>query len=805
MQKYPVIKFILFFSIGILFQNFVFISPQILLIIFSLTLFILLIVVLYYKKSSNEIANKRWRNIYYFPILFCSIIFGAIYFSFFVSNSAHYPFKLPKIRNSKIVGEIKRIDLLKEKKLVVELEIHSLNEKIIKQDFSDKFLCNFLKDSTNSVSHLYNRIKIGNVIAFKGTVKRAKNRRNPGEFNYEEYLNKQGIAGTINCYNFDELKIINTKADIIANTIFTIRKSIDERIKELHNPETSALLKGILLADRSDIDYNIKNSFINSGVIHVLAVSGLHVGFISLIFFLLLGRVRIELRYILTIFGIILFLILTGAHASVFRASTMAIIYLIAKLTNRSTNGFNSIAIAALIILLIDPQELFNPGFLLSFSAVISILIIYPIFSEKINQFKIKWFYKKLLLFISVSLAAQLGTLPFTLVYFNKLSVVSLFANLIVVPLIGIIVGLGILTLVVSVISFQVALIFAGTNQFLVGLLFFFTNWVGNLKFSFIPIYNITILDGLFYFLFLSIIIYSFINFKNKVAFILVIIFSIFSFNFFVQIDDKSLLPSNKLSVVTIDVGQGDSFLIKFPNNKVALIDAGNLTEYFDVGERIILPLLNRLQIDKIDYAFISHLDFDHFGGSIYLINKDVINNLHKPISDSSVKDIIYEDFLKANDVKISYYSANSLEIGGAKLYFLNDTTFQKQNNFDSNNNSGIIKIVYGNTSFLFVGDAEWEAEEFLVNKYGEFLHSDVLKIGHHGSKTSTSEKFIDSVKPKIGIISAGIMNKFKHPSKSVMEELRDRNILVRRTDNEGAIILCSDGSTIKNIDWRNF
>ncbi len=601
----------------------------------------------------------------------------------------------------------------------------------------------------------------------------------------------------------ETLTILDTSENYFANTVFDIRKAINNKIKLLYGSPAEALLKGLLLGDRSDIDYQIKKYFMDTGVIHVLAVSGLHVGFISLIFLVLFARLGIVFQYIFTIIGIIFFLILTGGHPSVFRASVMAITYLIAKLTNRSTNGFNSIAIAALIILLLNPSELFNAGFLLSFSAVASILILYPVLSVKVKSLNVNKLLKNLLLFISVSLVAQLGTLPFTIVYFNKLSIVSLVANILVIPLIGFIVGLGILSLFVSLFSFWLASIFALANMMLIDFLYELVFQFGKQSFAFIPVYNFSVLDGIIFYIFLFVVFYSIKNFKSKVALIVVIISTIIILPIFLELDNSNLLPNAELSVAAIDVGQGDAILIKFPNNKTALIDAGNRSEYFDNGERVILPLLKSLEIDKLDYVFISHLDTDHFGGIISLIDLGIVKNLYKPFSDSSHKEIVFENYLKKNNINFSYYSKQSLNIAGCKLYFLNDTTDTIYKSFDINNKSGIIKLVYGNTSFLFVGDLERKGEIYLVNKYGRFLKSDVLKVGHHGSKTSSSNAFLNFVKPKVGIISAGLLNKFHHPSKSVLRRLKMNKIEIRRTDFEGAIILASNGDSIRNINWR--
>ncbi len=795
MNEYPAIKVTLLFIVGILTQYFFHLNNKfLLLLILSLLIIILPITFLYIKNNGIKIIT----------LAILLLLTGAFFYSSEQIENNSYPFNLAKIRNSKILAEVESIELIKKKKLTLNINLISFGiNKLTKQEHYN-FICNLWKDTTNHIDSLYYKIKIGNKLSFLGTIKRANNRRNPNEFDYEKYLKSKNIAGIINCYRPESIDIIDDNQYLFPNFIFNFRRAIDSRIKLLYNKKASALLKGLLLADRNDIDYEIKKNFMDTGVIHVLAVSGLHVGFISLIFFFLFARFGIRYQFILTILGILFFLILTEGHSSVFRASVMAITFLIAKLTNRSTNGINSLAIAALIILLISPKELFNPGFLLSFSAVLSILILYPILSKKILSFGINKFLKKFLLFLTVTFVAQLGTLPFTLIYFNKLSLVSLFANLFVIPLIGVIVGIAILSLSVSIFSVWFASFFAVANMLLIDILYFLVSKISVLSFAFIPIYNFSILDGIFFYVFLTIVFFAIHKFQNKLAFILVFVLAVFSFYNYIQLDNKNLLPEYNLSVDFIDVGQGDGILVKFPNNKTALIDAGNRSEYFDTGERIIIPLLKRLGIDKLDYVFISHLDTDHFGGVISLIENGIVKFLYKPIKDSTHKEKVFENYLKEMNVPFAYYSKSKIEIGGCNLYFLNDTTDNIYKSFDINNKSGIIKLVYGKTSFLFVGDLEEEGEYYLVNKYNKFLKSDILKVGHHGSKTSSSNYFLDAVNPDVGIISAGILNKFHHPSKNILKRLKQHKIKIRRTDKEGAIILTSNGNTIQNINWRN-
>jgi len=255
-----------------------------------------------------------------------------------------------------------------------------------------------------------------------------------------------------------------------------------------------------------------------------------------------------------------------------------------------------------------------------------------------------------------------------------------------------------------------------------------------------------------------------------------------------------------------IDIGQGDAILLKFPNGKYGLIDAGNATPTFDNGERVIAPLLKKLGIDKIDYGFISHIDSDHYKGFLYLIANGFISKIYKPRLDTSLaKDVRLEKLIRDKKVELEYYSKKSIDFGNARMYVLNDTTNSTYKHFDTNNKSGIIKIVHGKNTFLFVGDAEKRAERLLVKTYGKFLDVDILKVGHHGSKTSSSELFIDYTKPKIALISVGLGNKFKHPSKTVIDRYNSRDIEIDRTDIEGAIIYQSDGKRLTKINWKDF
>ena len=648
-------------------------------------------------------------------------------------------------------------------------------------------------------------MEIGNRIRIVGNILKPRNERNPGEYDYEKYLNGKGIVAIANIYKTEDVKFISKEVSLYKNTFHQIRKSLDKQITSLHNNTTAGLLRGLLLADRGSIDYVIKNEFVNSGVVHVLSVSGLHVGYIVLIFLVVFNRFNIFTRYTLTLIGLLFYLIITGADAPVFRSTVMAVALLAAPAMGREYNSLNALSLSAFVILLLSPNELFNPSFQLSFSAILSLILIYPPLKRAVDnmQIKIKWL-NWFLIFCVTSLSAQIGTLPFTLTYFHRLSVSALLANLVVIPVSGAIVALGILTLFVGSIFSLTGSVFASANELLTYLMYFFVRLLGGDKYSYILINQFSVYDAIIFYLILALVFFIFKMFSNRNAKIVGITLSVLLWIILMRLDNHELMPRNVLSVTAVDIGQGDALLIKFPNGKTALIDAGDATEYFDNGKRVIIPLMDKLGIDAIDYAFISHVDSDHYKGFLSIIAEHKVKLIYKPKLDPELqKDIELEKYLRANGVPFKYYSKQIIPVGNSRIYVLNDTTNHYFESMSSNDQSGMLKLVYGNNSFLFTGDAGTKVESGYVNQYKTFLQSTVLKAGHHGSRSSTSEEFLKFVKPNYAVISAGVMNKFNHPHKEIIERFHQNKINVVRTDKSGAVMFRSDGYKIEEINWK--
>lgn len=793
MKEYPFIKLSISFALGIFFNNYFDVNLTFLFINLIVAFFIL---ILAYKKQYSFSFKLYVLNIFFF-------LLGSVAIKNANSQNIQYPFEKYKIKDALIYGEIVNINLLRENKVVFEIKSDSIiyNENKIKNNY--KILCNII-DLDKNLKKIYNKIQIGNKVKLKSIIIKPRDQRNPFEFNYEKYLNDKGISFIANLYKANDILIIKDDLNELSNFIFSVRKNIDEKLKTIYNNSTYNLLRGLILADRSEIDQQISDDFINVGVIHVLAVSGLHVGFVVVIFLFLFSRFNVYLRTVFTIIGLIFFMLLTGSGAPVVRATFMVSIFLILPLIGRSSNGLNSLSFAAFVILLINPKDLFNPSFQLSFSAILSLIVIAPKINSYLSKFSLNKFVKYVVLFFGTTLSAQLGTIPFTLAYFNKLSLVSFIANLFVIPLVGLIVGLGITSILFSFISNIITSYYASLNELLTYFIFNFVHILSKFKLSSIGIKYFSFYDGLIYYIMFGVIL-SFIKyFNSNIKKIIFIVFVVLLFFIYEQFDNYDLLPKNRLSVLAIDIGQGDSFLVKFPNEKVALIDAGNADKNFDNGKQIILPLLNKLGISKIDYAFISHVDADHYMGFISLIKNFPIEKIYKPtLNIEESKDYNLESLIKSKKIPIVYYNKEKIQIGNSVLYILNEKVIEKEAK-SVNDKSGLFKLVYGKNSLLFTGDLGVKMERKYVDYYNNFLQSDVLKAGHHGSKTSSSENFIKKVKPKIALISAGIENKFKHPSNEIVERFIQNNVKILRTDLMGAILLKFDGEKIHLINWKN-
>ena len=649
-----------------------------------------------------------------------------------------------------------------EEKAVI---ISDIQEKEYKYIYEAKFLKNNKKVLISiKKSQQIDKINYGDLIYLEGKLEIPKIATNYKGFDYRQYLKTKKIQGIVIA---DNVKIL--KAKYKNNLIYQMQKKIKAIIKEKLPSETGDLLLAILLGDKKDLSEQIQINFKNSNLSHMLAVSGAHVSYI------IIGLTYITQNSIMgkrkgrvfCIFFLIIFMAITNFTPSVTRACIMAILTLVSKILYKKADIYTNISISALIILLYNPYSLLDLGFKLSFGGTIGIVIFMRFIKKKQEEPKLLNYIKQMAL---VSICANIIIIPIIMNNFNTVSLTFLVSNILASPILAIIVIVGFSIIIISIISHSLSNLLVFWLNPILNLLIKISSFCSKLPFAKILVVTPYIFNIIFYY---TIILYL-VNYnelkqfiKKKTVILLSIILILSNFIFYI-------LPQD-LKIYFIDVGQGDSTLIVTPSKKTILIDGGG-SESFDVGEKVLLPYLLDRRIRKIDYIMISHFDTDHCKGIFTVIENLKVKNII--ISKQAEKSENYKKFkeivankkiniilVKAGDkIKIDKYIYFKILFPTEKLIMQNPL----------NNNSIVSQLNYKSFKMLFTGDIEEIAEKEILNLQKDKLKSTILKVAHHGSNTSSTQEFINSVKPELALIGVGKNNTFGHPSECVVEKLRD-------------------------------
>ena len=552
-------------------------------------------------------------------------------------------------------------------------------------------------------------------------------------FNYKKYLNNHK---TFYIMNANSIKVIDKRINIF----YKIKNYIYERCNDL---KSGGYIKAFILGDKSSIDeYSLYQA---NGVSHLFALSGMHIGLLTGILLFLLKKY--SKKNFLIILFLIFYLIITIESASLLRSIVFYIMLKINKKFNLDISTKNILLLTISILIIYNPLIIMDMGF--EYSAVVTYGLVVCT-----KYFKKNYFVN---LFIT-SLIAFLFSLPITVYYNYKINMLSIISNLFVVPLVSFIIYP--LSLITFIIPYLDSILFI-----LLRLLILINNLLSSVAFN-VVIPKVSIIFYLIYYLFLYLFYVS-----NNYKYLLFAFFCVFSLKFKCLID-------NSINVYYLDVSQGDSSLITYKNRNI-LIDTGGIKDR-TVSDGTI-KLLNSLGYAKIDYLILTHGDFDHMGEAINLVNNFKVE---KVIFNCGEFNELEQELIRVLDKKkIPYYSCiKGLNIDDNKLYFLNNKDYGNEND-----NSSVIYTELNDYKFLFMGDAGIEVEEDLIKKYN-LKDIDVLKVGHHGSKTSSSKEYIDEINPKYSIISVGKNNRYGHPNKEVIDNLIDSKIY--RTDQDGSVMI---------------
>ena len=684
----------------------------------------------------------------------------------------------------------------------------------------------------------------GDRIVFLGKIRSIRNFSNPGGFDYQRYMAFKKVWGSAYVSGYKLTLIEKNVEKGMGAVISGARHRISNLIDQIGDKDQQGVLKALIVGDRNAISPELRRAFNRVGAGHLLAISGLHIGIIATASFLFFKWMLSHIRFfllnawtkkgavILSMVPVLVYGLLSGMSPSTQRAVIMVTVFLAAFLFEREHDLINTLAIAAMIILIVHPPSVFSISFQFSFAAVLAIIYGFsrlpPLWLTGQNRTrKQKWSKAaiKLYCFVMTSFFAIVGTLPLVMRYFNQVSLVGLPANIIFIPLIGfVVVPLGIMAVFVYPMTVTGALACLKAGSAVLGYVIKIIHLISGWAFAAIKTVTPNCLEIVcFYVLFWVLL--NFKNLKNKKpvalsndqtsqskpsiqkSVVIVGLLTVLLFGLDVGYWLYQRYWHDDLRITMIDVGHGNASLLELPYGYNMLIDGGGFSDnrVFDVGANIVAPFLWQKKIRTIDSIVLSHPNSDHLNGLIYIAeNFNVKNVWTNHEAADTVGYQMFKETIKKNHIQMPAYNeiTGVHNINGVKidvLYppmdFIEKKEIETWRNL--NNNSLVLKISFGATSFLFPGDIKAQAEYELVSTVGNKLKSTVLLAPHHGSKTSNTKIFLEKVTPEVVVISSRYKSRFGFPHLSVLKRYQDKGCRVLETARNGAVSMRTDGQAL--------
>ena len=659
---------------------------------------------------------------------------------------------------------------------------------------------------------VYPVLRSGDRVRLTGQIETLPRPRNPAQMDYGAYLRRHGVTATMDVRDETGAAFLAPSRRLPTRAAEAVRAHVRRSlVRYVPSDETRALLLALLLADRSAVEAATLDAFRETGLMHLLAVSGLHVGLVGLALYgllkPLLGRIGVRRRRLewsrslVTLAVLAVYVVVAGASVSVVRAFVMVAVLIVGRTVERPVDTLSALGLAAVVLLVHRPAALFDVGFQLSFGAVAALVTLTPLITsavpDRVRQSPAGVFVVGS---VATSLAATLGTAPALLAHFGRLPLGGLVLNLPAIPLTALTLGGGLgcaLTApvpplaaafgAVAEVAGRLLLIVTETGAATLG----WATYDGVLDAPSAIVGCVLALGALA--------LGRRPVARRRLALVAAASLAVGLWTGFARGD-----TAPAMDVTFLDVGQGDATLIETPNGRAVLIDAGLRSPYVDEGTRTVLPHLRRFGIGRLDALVLTHADADHIGGAAALLRSVPVGRLIVNGAQGE-SDLWREVMGVADSLGVPVQPVRA----GDTVAVDRDVRFRVLGpsggaGGSPNDASVVLRVEHGRTRWLLTGDAEVAGEAALVARYGGTLAADVVKVGHHGSRTSSAPALVAAAgRPAFAVVSVARRNRYGLPDEEPLARWTATGADVLLTSTEGAVWLRSDGERVRRVDWR--